>query len=127
MTKIKVFHTRNTEEVNPFQFSGVQMLSTMGVALPSKSDLKRYYVEVLSLEVTDLEVEPKQLCENIFHQINAGIGCFQHMVSQSYIAKMGTHTSTSVGDIIQVNDIFYYVDYIGFEPFKMEELNYSNP
>ena len=119
MTEIKVFHTKDIKGGNPFMFTCVDMLAKTGRHLPSKEDLDEYYVKVLDMQIQD-EVDPRELCNQVYHQINCGIGCFDRMVSQYQIAQMKTHTSTSVGDIIQINDTLYYVDYIGFEPFKLE-------
>jgi len=69
----------------------------------------------------ETEFDDFSICEDIFHEINTRQGCFDQLVSQEQIASENTHTTTSVGDLIQVDQRLYLCMLVGFKEIRIKK------
>mgnify|MGYP007116989650 CR=1 FL=1 len=91
---------------------------------PSEADLEEDYGQVADFEFDALGYKSADhLLEHLFKQFNHVDyeGITANLADQDFIRENKLHTSISVGDVVQIDDTFYYVDGIGFKQFNPKD------
>lgn len=128
--RINIFHTTHP---SIFAFSSLESLEEIhGKTEITPEDIAEHYAHVANFEMTEEEhyvdslgelEDDYAVCEMVFHLMNspAHVESFvNEHVSQDHIREQRSHTSTSVGDIVQVDKKFYYCDNFGFELIEVD-------
>lgn len=129
--RINIFHTKHPSQ---FAFSSLDTLEKVyGKTEIALQDVAENYAHVACFQMSEDNYYVDSLgkieddyavCEMVFHLMNspAHITDFvDEHVSQDHIREQKSHTSTSVGDIVQVDDKFYYCDDFGFELIELKD------
>jgi len=118
---INIFHTSMLYHKHAFSFTSLADLwNVYGEDRITKSDFSERYVNVACFEHRSFD-DDKDICEKIFHDFNSRSGLAKHMISQEDISSMKTHTSMSVGDIIQIDGKIYYCNDFGFVKIELDK------
>jgi len=76
------------------------------------NDVKKYYKCVYETIVVFDDIN--EYLSDVFALFNSDNNPLNNIESQKMIQEYETHTSASVGDVININDIYYMVDGFGF-------------
>lgn len=83
-------------------------------------DFNKYYIKVCSVDIpnnVDLTVEKSinEFLESLFELFNSENNPLTNKKMQKHIIKNKLHTSMSMGDVIKIMDMYYYVANFGFK------------
>lgn len=78
-------------------------------------DLDKYYECIYSYETEIKKKCINEYLENIFEKFNSEENPLSTPEYQDKIKSLLTHTSMSVGDVVQIDDSYYVVSVIGFK------------
>lgn len=122
MKKIKIYHSKLLDSgPNPWMFTPTEIFPHLGLKYPDMDQIKTHYHLMLDSELP-YEGEDEYILDIIYAQVNMGTSILNKFIPRSEIVSNRTHTSTSIGDIIQIDEKYYYVDGIGFKNFDPHSL-----
>ena len=141
---VQIMYTNNSRD-----FMSTEMMEALNdeegldkeYRLPTSKDLNEQYESVATFVFDDYtiaehieeqfqghtmdteEAKLNMILETLFMEFNHVDyeGMTEHMASQEYIRENKLHTSMSIGDVVRLNDKYFYVDGMGFvefDPFR---------
>lgn len=106
MTKIKVYYFKNEKDI---PFDDQQDIIIFGQ--PKLSFIEKYYVCVYDIEEKRKIKDVMSYLRYTAQKLTFQGGPLMTNEKKAYLESIGTHTGIAVGDIIQIADEYYAVEY----------------